>query len=145
MTAPPRVFLDSNVLISALIGDPGSPPVALVDWMAGGQLGVMLTGDCNLREIDRNLSLKLPGAAPLWRRFLESGGIQVVACPKGPHSGINAKDAPMVGAALKAKCDFFVTGDKRLLSEIARSCGPALVPHAPREMLEVLLQRHLPR
>ena len=145
MTAAPRVFLDSNVLISALIGEAGSPPAVLVDWMGGGQLGVLLTGECNLREVERNLSLKLPSAAPLWGRFLERSGIEVVACPKTPVRGINAKDAPMVGAALKAKCDYFVTGDKRLLAEIGKSRGSALIPLAPREMLETLLQRHLPR
>ena len=51
----------------------------------------------------------------------------------------------MVGAALKAKCDYFVTGDKRLLTEIGKSRGSALIPLPPREMLEILLKRHLPR
>ena len=64
VTVVPRVFLDSNVLISALIGEADSPPVVLVDWMGGGQLGAMLTGECNLREVERNLSAKLPSAAP---------------------------------------------------------------------------------
>ena len=145
MTVVPRVFLDSNVLISALIGEADSPPVVLVDWMGGGQLGAMLTGECNLREVERNLSAKLPSAAPLWGRFLERSGIEVVICPKTPVRGINVKDAPMVGAALKAKCDYFVTGDKRLLTEIGKSRGSALIPLPPRAMLEVLLKRYLPR
>ena len=51
----------------------------------------------------------------------------------------------MVGAALKAKCDYFVTGDKRLLTEIGKSRGSALIPLPPRAMLEILLKRHLPR
>ncbi len=36
MTAAPRVFLDGNVLISALIGDAGSPPVTreVPAWLA---------------------------------------------------------------------------------------------------------------
>jgi predicted nucleic acid-binding protein len=145
VSASPRVFLDSNVLISALIGDAGSPPAALVDWMCGGRLGLMLTGECNLREIERNLSAKLPAAAPLWKRFLVRSGIEVVACPTTPVRGVNAKDAPMVGAALKAKCRYFVTGDKRLLAEITKSQGTALIPLAPREMLEALLKLNLPR
>lgn len=145
MISAPRVFLDSNVLISALIGEAASPPVVLVDWMVGGRLGVMLTGECNLREVERNLLAKLPAAAPLWGRFLERSGIEVVACPNPDASvrGINAKDAPTVGAALKAKCNYFVTGDKRLLTEIGKSPGSALIPLAPREMLEALLKRYL--
>ena len=78
MSAAPRVFLDSNVLISALIGDDEAPPTVLVDWLAGGQAGTALTGKCNLLEVERNLAAKLPGAAPPWGLFLERTGIQIV-------------------------------------------------------------------
>lgn len=145
MSASPRVFLDSNVLISALIGEAGSPPAALVDWMCGGRLGVMLTGRCNLQEVERNLSNKLPAMAPLWERFLARSGIEVVACPGTPVHGINAKDSPTVGAALRAKCGYFVTGDKRLLAEIVKSHRTVLTALTPREMLEALLKHHLER
>ncbi len=139
MTFRFRVFLDSNVLISALIGDPDSAPVILVDWLTGGHLGPALTSKCNVDEVERNLVRNLPPAAPLWKSFLQRSGVTIVPCKKGRTRGINPKDAAIVAAAIAAKATHFVTGDKRLIEEMKKKGIKAPIPVTPREMLDAIL------
>lgn len=140
MNTPPRIFLDSNVLISALIGAPDSAPVILVDWLAGGRPGPMLTSRWNVVEVERNLRRRLPDALPLWRQFLARSGVQLVGSRVKTCSGINAKDAAIVAAALRGRATHFVTGDKRLLAELRATDLKQPIPVTPREMLELLLR-----
>lgn len=133
------VFLDSNVLISALIGSAHSAPVVLVDWLAGSPAAALITGRCCIQEVEKNLAHKLPQAQPLWQQFVSTSGIRIVPCPRKSIAGINAKDAAIVAAAVSASATHFVTGDKRLLGEM-RAAKSRLPPAlTPREMLEVLL------
>lgn len=133
------VFLDSNVLISALIGAAHSAPVVLVDWLASSPAASLITGRCCVQEVERNLSRKLPQAQALWREFMRTSGIRIVRCPRTSVAGVNAKDAAIVAAAVAASATHFVTGDKRLLAQMraAKSRLPPAV--TPREMLELLL------
>ena len=137
-----RIFLDSNVLISALIGDSEAAPVILVDWLTGGLLGPALTSKCNVDEVERNLVRKLPQAAPLWKAFLQRGGITVVPCKKRPVRGINPKDAPIIAAAIAAKSTHFVTGDKRLVEEMKKAKIKVPLPVTPRAMLDTIISFH---
>lgn len=139
MTTRRRVFLDSNVLISALIGDPDAASVILVDWLTGSHPGLLLTSRCNVEEVERNLARKLPRAIPLWKAFLKRSAITIVPCAKGRSRGINAKDAPIVAAAVAAKATHFVTGDKRLIEEMKKANLNSPLPVTPREMLEAIL------
>ncbi len=133
------VFLDSNILISALVGSQRSAPVVLLDWLAGNPHTVLMTGRCCVQEVERNIARKLPKALPLWRKFMTESAIRVVACPRWPVAGINAKDAAIVAAGIAAKADYFVTGDKRLILEMraAKSAMPQAM--TPREMLEAMV------
>jgi predicted nucleic acid-binding protein len=133
------VFLDSNILISALIGSTHSAPVVLVDWLASSRSATLVTGRCCFQEVERNLQSKLAQAQPLWQQFVAAGGIRIVPCPRKSIAGINAKDAAIVAAAVAAGATHFVSGDKRLLVEMR--AAKFRVPQAltPREMLEVLL------
>ena len=133
------VFLDSNVLISALIGSPQSAPVILVDWLAGNSSARLVTARCCVREVEKNVTQKLPQALPLWKQFLAASGIEIVPCPQRVVSGINGKDAAIVAAAISAKATHFVTGDKRLLAEMR--AGKSRFPPAvsPRGMLEAMV------
>jgi hypothetical protein len=56
------VFLDSNVLVSSLIGSAESPPVQLVDWLAGSSNRALMTGRCCIQEKDpcRQILLEHP-------------------------------------------------------------------------------------
>ena len=133
------VFLDSNILISALIGSAHSAPVVLVDWLTSGRSDMLVTGRCCIQEVERNLARKLPQAQPLWRQFVITSGIRIVPCPRRSVAGINAKDSAIVAAAVSAAATHFVTGDKRLLAEMRAAKSKLPQALTPREMLEALL------
>ena len=134
-----KVFLDSNVLISALIGSAHSAPVVLVDWLASGPATELTTGRCCIQEVERNLARKLTQAQPLWHQFVNASGIHIVPCPRKPITGVNAKDAAVVAAAVSASATYFVTGEKRLLAEMRAAKSKLPLALTPREMLELLL------
>ena len=133
------IFLDSNVLLSSLIGATHSPPTVLVDWLTGRKDITFATGRCCVQEIERNLAKKLPQAQAIWQKFLSASELRVDACPRTPVRGINAKDMPIVAAAIAAKAVYFVTGDKRLIAEMRTVKIKLPQPVTPREMLEELL------
>jgi len=133
------VFLDSNILISALIGSTRSAPVVLVDWLASSRAVTLITGRCCIQEVEKNLARKLPQAQPLWQQFVTASGIRIVACPRRSIAGINAKDTAIVAAAVAAAATHFVTGDKRLLAEMRAAKSRLPQSLTPREMLEALL------
>ena len=133
------VFLDSNILISALIGPAHSAPVVLVDWLAGSPAATLITGRCCIQEVEKNLARKLPQAQPLWRQFVIASGIRIVPCPRKSVAGINAKDTAIVAAAVAVAATHFVTGDKRLLAEMRAAKSRLPQALTPREMLEALL------
>jgi uncharacterized protein len=133
------VFLDSNILISALIGSTHSAPVVLVDWLASSRSVMLVTGRCCIQEVEKNLGRKLPQAQPLWQQFVTASGIRIVPCLRKPIPGINAKDSPIVAAAVAADATHFVTGDKRLLAEMRAAKSRLPTALTPREMLEALL------
>ena len=133
------VFLDSNVLISALIGSAHSVPVVLVDWLASNPAATLVTGRCCIQEVEKNLARKLPQAQPPWQQFMIASGIRIVPCPRKSIAGINAKDTAIAGAAVAAAATHFVTDDKRLLAEMRATKSKLPQALAPREMLEALL------
>lgn len=133
------VCLDSNVLISALIGPAHSAPVVLVDWLASSRTVTLIAGRCCIQEVEKNLARKLPQAQPLWQQFVVASGIRIVPCPGKSIEGINAKDTAIVAAAVSAAATHFVTGDKRLLAEMRATKSKLPQALTPREMLEALL------
>ena len=133
------VFLDSNVLLSSLIGSAHSPPTVLVDWLTGRENFTLATGRCCIQEIERNIAKKLPQAQVIWQKFLSATELRIDACPRTLVTGINAKDMPIVAAAIAANAAYFVTGDKALIAEMRTA--KIKIPQAvsPREMLEALV------
>ncbi|OFZ68563.1 MAG: hypothetical protein A2Z01_04040 [Betaproteobacteria bacterium RBG_16_58_11] len=111
----------------------------LVDWLAGRENIILATGRCCVQEVERNLAKKLPQAQAIWQKFLSASGLRIDACPRTPVTGINAKDRPIVAAAIAANAAYFVTDDKALIAEMraAKIKTPQTV--TPRKMLEELL------
>lgn len=133
------VFLDSNVLLSSLIGSAHSPPAVLVDWLTGRENFTLATGRCCILEIERNIAKKLPQAQVIWQKFLSAAELRIDACPRTPVTGINAKDMPIVAAAIAANAAYFVTGDKALIAEMRAAKIKTPQALTPREMLETLV------
>lgn len=96
-----------------------------------------------IEELVRTLRRKAPAALPV-AMALFAGALPALA--EDPTEGavdalaghINAKDSPIVAAALGSDVDYFVTGDRQLADEI-RAIGPPFSVLTPREFIEQFL------
>jgi predicted nucleic acid-binding protein len=109
-----RLFLDANVLFTAAHNPEGR---------AAGLLALARQGTCRLlssphavEEARRNLKLKYPAAGEVLERMLTDVAVgreappSVVAWALG--QGLPPKDAPVLAAAVHARADVLVTGDR---------------------------------
>jgi predicted nucleic acid-binding protein len=147
MAASLRVFLDSNVVLSAFFSDRGAPS-RILDVLAARLPQIHpLIGEYNLLEIERNLGKRLPQAQPLVRDLIERLGFEIVPLPSIQAvqqwiPAVAAKDAPVIASAVEGKADVLVTGDKRDLHGLKdpRLDFPLLLPAA---FLDMFLPRFL--
>ncbi len=132
-----RIFLDSNVLLSALFSDRGAPR-RILDLLAARLPPLQpLVGAFNLLEIERNLGKRLPEAWPAARGLIEKLGFEIVPLPAASAVAawtprVVAKDAPVIASAVAGKASVLVTGDKKDLLglEDDRLAFPILSPAA---------------
>ncbi|MEK6725894.1 MAG: PIN domain-containing protein [Deltaproteobacteria bacterium] len=113
-----RVFLDSNVILSGLLSDKGSPRVILDLLCLNLPFLKGVTGRYNVIEIERNLEKKLPAALPVYKEYLPKLSLDIVPIPsedevKKLSGHTSEKDIPVLASALKGRADFLVTGDKK--------------------------------
>ncbi len=137
-----KVFLDSNVIISGLFSDKGTPRVILDLLCLGLPMLRGVTGEYNLSEIERNLAKKMPDVLPLYREYLPLLSLEVIPLPSlgelGKLSGATSdKDIPVLASAVNGKVDFLVTGDKK---DFLRLKGKYLFRVlTPAEFLDVIM------
>jgi len=134
----PRVFVDTNVLYSALHSQSG-PPAQILRLHADRRLQVVVSAQV-LAELVRNVRNKAPERLGLVRELIATGSLETALNP--PKSAIEAvspmvnwDDAPIVAATFDAGVDYFVTGDRRLADEIKRLNPPFRVT-SPRELIQ---------
>jgi len=137
-SAPPRVFVDTNVLFSASHSLQGAPG-RLLQLHRDGHIGIVVSQQV-LDELIRNLRDKLPSGLPVLQHLLNATPPEIVADPAQEGvdqlaEAVNFDDAPILAAALAAEVDFLVTGDRAFLRE-ARKAQTDLVVLSPREFLE---------
>ena len=118
-----RVFLDSNVILSGLFSDRGAPRLILDLLTLDLPVLAGLTGRFDLLEVERNIERKLPGALSVWREYLPKLDLEVVPVPSSWDLALlgemaEGKDLPVIASAITGKANFFVSGDKRLLSRL---------------------------
>ncbi len=124
-----RVFFDTNVLVSAFTARGMSADVfrlALTEHQ-------VVTGEVNLRELERVLRERMRAPVPLVREVLTLLREQeVVPKPDRPADlPIRDKDDGWVlASAIAGKADVLVTGDKDLLSVAPRAPIRILDPRA---------------
>ncbi|MBI4215950.1 MAG: PIN domain-containing protein [Chloroflexi bacterium] len=132
--ARPRVFLDSNVIFSGLYSAQGAPGQILEHFLAG-RIGVVISQQV-LEEVVRTVGEKLPVALPALRRLLESAPPEIVADPPLGEvvtwAGALARgDAAILAAAVAARADCLVTGDRRFFAHaIVEEAGLRIVTPA---------------
>ncbi len=145
-----RVFLDSNVILSGLFSDRGAPRVILDLLTLGLPVLTGLTGRFNVLEIERNIERKLPRALSVWREYLPKLDLEVVPVPSSWDLALlgemaESKDLPVIASAITGKADFFVSGDKRLLSRLEHRPDILFRAAAPADFLNILLPEILAR
>jgi len=109
-----RVFLDANVVFSAAYRETGS--VRAFFHLAAAGACSLVTSAYALEEARRNIALKHPGAL----RDLEmlAQAMEVFAEPNpatiawAQAAGLPPKDAPILAAAVEARCHILATGDR---------------------------------
>lgn len=119
----PRVFLDTNVLVSALYSAEG-PPGQILKLHAADRITVVIS-QLVLDELLRSIRRKFPQVLPDLRGFLLSAPPEIVPDPPPDEvdrlsATVNFDDAPILAAALAAEVDAFVTGDAALLRQAKR-------------------------
>lgn len=127
MKAPPRVVLDTNVVLSALLFGGGNALRVRSGWQAG--LFVPLASQATTAELLRVLSYPKFRLSPAEQEELLADYIpwvQVVRIPDPPPAVPACRDAfdlPFMHLAVTGKARWLVTGDKDLLS-VEASAAP---------------------
>ena len=132
-----RVFVDSSVLIAAVLSPTGSAR----DLILLGREGriALIVSSLVVTEVARNIERKSPDKLSRLQRILDTCPLEIVEPTKelvaSESTQIELKDAPIVAAAAASDVKFLVTYDaKHLLAEATRIearhglivCSPAV-------------------
>jgi predicted nucleic acid-binding protein len=109
-----RLFLDANVLFTGA-HNPAGRSAAIV-LLARAGVCELITSPHALEEARRNLRLKYPSAAEALEHIVAAASVE----PEAPSEdvawalaqGLPLKDAPILAAAVRSRCDVLVTGDR---------------------------------
>ena len=133
-----RVFVDSSVLFAAALSAKGSARDLIVRSLGGDF--TLYVSSLVLEEVKRNLSHKAPSALPAFELFRTL--LTNIVDPDKPlvlrvAEVVEAKDAPIVAAAIVAEVDYLASYDQKHLlrqkDQILSSFGVKVV--VPDEVL----------
>ena len=134
-----RVFLDTNVIVSAM-ATRGICADVLREVLVRHQLVI---SEKLLDEVKRVLLRKIgvpPAAAKDVLALLRDGSVMAVSVPPADLPLSNSADRALLSAAVNGKADLFITGDQELLDLLER--GPMkIVP--PRMFWEKVKDKRL--
>ena len=114
-----RVFIDSNIIISAARNPTGTPYLAFWKAVTFPNTGVIC--DQNIDEVRRIFNRKFPHQIPLLEHFFAEALplLLVVSTPVDELSDEekirDIDDRPLLRAAVMANVDVLITGDKDFL------------------------------
>ena len=139
---PVRVFLDSNVIISGIFSDKGSPRIILDILSLGLPFVVGATGRYNMIEIERNLKRKMPKALPIYQKYFSDLNMEIIPLPSKEEveeycGYISDKDVPVLVSAINGNADFLVTGDEKDFSKLKKHSHLKFEILNPSEFLDV--------
>jgi len=128
-----RVFLDADVLFSA--NQKGSAFARL--FAAAGRHAQVLTSDIACAEARRNLARKRLAWLETFEALLEE--LEVVPSAVFPLAvTLDEKDIPLLCAAIRARSDYFVTGDRRDFGHLFGTRVHGALVITPLRLAEVL-------
>jgi hypothetical protein len=113
----PHVFVDADVLFAGAASPSEHGASLLILRMAEITLVEAVTSEQVVAETERNLAQKVPGQLPAFR-LLVSRCLRIVPRPAAEdlfaYAGLaNAKDLPILVAAVREGCPFLVTFNVR--------------------------------
>ncbi|MBI4304142.1 MAG: putative toxin-antitoxin system toxin component, PIN family [Chloroflexi bacterium] len=137
----PRVFTDSNVIVSGLFLAEGAP-AAIIDHFLSGKLTLVLSQQV-LDEVVRTVKEKLPDMLPSLMKLLTTVPPEIREDPTPFELSrwdetIDVEAAPILAAAAAARPDFLVTADKHFFEnpDIPERSGLCIL--TPEQLLERL-------
>lgn len=130
-----RVFLDSNVIATALYS-PEGPAGIILEHFINGRLMVVISQQI-LEEVIRAINEKLPDTLPTFRRLLVSIPPEIVKNPSPEEVAnwaqlIHSENAALLAAAVAAQPDYLISGDKHFFEnpEIVEKSGLRIITPA---------------
>jgi len=115
-----KVFIDSNVIISAARNPNGKPFQAFTKAVTFPNTGII--SEQNIEEIRRIFNRKFPHQIPLLEHFWAFALplLSVLPIPANAYSDEvkiqDADDRPLLRTAIYANVDIFITGDKGIIN-----------------------------
>ena len=132
-----RIFVDANVLIAGAASPTGASNAVM--RLAEIGLFTLVVSRQVLDEVERNLRKKLPQALPTFAALLAVMRLEIVPDPSSAEIErwaplIEAKDAPILAAAVSAAVDRFLTlNPKDFTPDVGAQSG--LLIQAPGEFM----------
>ena len=114
-----RVLIDTNILISAALSSKGTPYQAFIKAVTYPNHGMVC--EQNIDELRRIFNRKFPQKIHALETFLSLAlmTLELVPTPVEEHISENkirdVNDRPILRAAIHAKADILLTGDKNFL------------------------------
>lgn len=109
-----RILVDTNILFSALLFPQGRPAQALVHITRNHEIYL---SDQNIAELKDILSRKRPDKLPDLNTFLSELSFTLIPAVYSRDITMrDAKDQPILNAAIVEDVDIILTGDKDFLS-----------------------------
>lgn len=136
-----RVFLDSNVIFSGLYSSKGAPGT-IIRLFILGKIDVVVSQQV-LEEVIGTLKEKLPDSLPTLKRLLTNTPPEVVADPaltdvKRWTTKLQLGDAAILAAAITARPDYFITGDRHFFKNPAVVQESGLNIVIPAQFLKII-------
>jgi predicted nucleic acid-binding protein len=131
------VFLDANILFSG--SNPDSSIHRLLLWLNGKER--LVTSSYTAMEASRNISAK----RPLWEATHKTLMACISIVPDAVlyvEAGLPDKDKPVLAAAIAAKCEYLVTGDKRDFGHLYGKTIEGVMVVSVLEFAEAMMKKH---
>jgi predicted nucleic acid-binding protein len=136
-----RVFLDANVLFSAAYGDGGSVRV-LFDLPSVAACSLVSSAQA-IEEARRNIAAKRSDRLADLDEMVNS--LEVAPAPRpgmvewAAGLGLPSNDAPILAAAVDARCHILATGDRRDFGRFMGKRVRGIIVMLPANAIELLL------
>ncbi len=145
-----KIFLDSNVILSAFLSEKGAPRLILDIVSLQLEFLKAATGKFNLMEIEHNLLKKFPKIFPIYNEYFPKLNFEIIPFPEKEQVQqvdkiIHPKDAPVLASALNWNANILITGNIKDFSAYSKIESPRLRIITPAEFIDHTLPEIMDR